>query len=150
MKYLSILLVFAAFAIPARAAMDDVTYTLSSITTNQSSAAYTVRGEVEGVILTMPANKTGTVTVATASGVKLFEVADLTSANNGYIPLRYPAKTSANATIVNLTGQAALANSATNIVYTKIGIAELVTTTIAPAANTTGTNTFRVKLVINK
>jgi len=150
MKYLSILLVAVAFAIPARAAMDDVTFTVTSITTNPASASYTVRGEVEGVILTMPANKTGTVSIATASGVKLYEVADLTSANNGYIPIRYPAKTSAGATIVDITGQAALANAATNIVYTKIGIAELVTATVTPKTGTSGTNTYSAKLIINK
>jgi hypothetical protein len=150
MKYLSILLVLAAFAIPARAAMDDVVFTLTSITTNQAAASYTVRGEVEGVILTIPTAKTATVTIATASGVKLYEKADLTSANNGYIPVRFPAQTSAGVVVTHITGQAALANAATNIVYTKIGIAEVVTTTVAPAANTTGTNTYSAKLIINK
>jgi len=52
--------------------------------------------------------------------------------------------------ITSLTAQPAAANTATNILYTKIGVAESVTATVAPAANTTGTNTFRVKLIINK
>ena len=45
MTDLSILLVLAALAVPARAEMDDVTYTLSAITTNQASAAYVVGGK---------------------------------------------------------------------------------------------------------
>ena len=150
MKYLSILLVLAAIAVPARAEMDDVSYTLSAITTNQASASYIVRGEIEGVIVTIPANKTGTVTVATASGVTLYTGTALTSATDGYVALRYPAQSSAGATLTSLTAQPAAANTATNVIYTKIGIAELVTATIAPAANTTETNTYSVKLIVNK
>jgi len=149
-KLVYILAVLVAFSVTANAELDNVSYTLTSITTNQSSSAYIVRGEIEGVIVEIPTGKTGTVTVATASGVTLYTGSALTSATDGYVALRYPAKTSAGATITHLTGQPALANAATNIIYTKIGVAELVTATIAPAADTTGTNTYSVKLVINK
>jgi hypothetical protein len=149
-KLVYILAVLVAFSVTAKAAMDDVSYTLTSITTNESSASYMVRGEIEGVIVSIPANKTGTVTVATASGVTLYTGTDLTSATDGYVPLRYPAKSSTGATLVSITAQAAAANAATNIVYTKIGVAELITATIAPKTGTSETNTYSVKLIINK
>jgi len=152
MKKIAILiaLVLAAISVPAHAQMDDVPYSLTSITTNQASAAYIVRGEIEGVIVEMPTGKTGTVSIVTASGVTLYTGTALTSATDGYVALRYPAQSSAGANLTTITAQAAAANAATNIVYTKIGVAELVTATITPAANTTGTNTYSVKLVVNK
>ena len=70
--------------------------------------------------------------------------------NTKAYPLRYPAKGSTGSTLTWLTSQAAAANAATNIIYDTIGIAELVTLTVNPAANTTGTNTYSVKLIVNK
>jgi hypothetical protein len=149
-KIVYFLAVMVAFSFSAFAEMDDVSYRLSSITTNTDSAAYIVRGEIEGVIVEMPTGKTGTVSIVTASGVTLYTGTALTPATDGYVALRYPAQSSAGANLTAITAQAAAANAATNIVYTKIGVAELVTATITPAANTTGTNTYSVKLVVNK
>jgi hypothetical protein len=143
MKYLSILLVLAALAVPARAEMDDVTYTLSAITTNQASAAYVVRGQIEAINAVIPANKTATVTIATASGVTIFSKA-MTSATDGYFPVLVPAYTTAGAAITEVI------DGSTNTVYTKLGVAEKVTATVEPAANTTGTNTYTATIIVKK
>jgi hypothetical protein len=149
-KYLSVLLVLCALSIPARAELDDVNYTIRTITTNAGSSAYVVRGVVESVYVTIPSAKTATVSIATASGVNLFTGTALTSATDGHFNVRYPVVGSTGSAITWITAQAAAANAATNIVYDKLGVAELVTVTVTPAANTTETNTYSVALTVNK
>jgi len=150
MKKIVCILFAFVLAIPAFAAMDDVTSSGTTITTAGFTNSYMVRGEVEGVIVTIPAAKTATVSIVTASGVTLYTGTALTSATDGYVPLRYPAQGSTGSTLTWLTSQPAAANAATNIIYDTIGIAELVTLTVNPAENTTGTNTYSVKLIVNK
>lgn len=132
------------------AAMDDITASASTVTTSGFTNTYMVRGLVEGVIVTIPSAKTATVSVVTASGVTLYTGTDLTSSTDGYVPLRYQAKSATGSGLVWLTGGTGLANSTTNAVYDRIGIAEEVTITVTPAANTTGTNTYSAQLIVNK
>ena len=150
MKKIACILFAFVLAIPAFAAMDDVTSSGTTITTAGFTNSYMVRGDVEGVIVTIPAAKTATVSIVTASGVTLYTGTALTSATDGYVPLRYEAKGSTGSTLTWLTSQAAAANAATNIIYDTIGIAETVTFAVNPAANTTETNTYSVKLIVNK
>jgi len=149
-KFLACLIVAcAAFAIPARAEVDDVTFSLSSITTNEDSATYMVRGSVEGVIIAIPTAKTATVSIATASGVTLFSKS-MTSATDGYIPLRHQVYGSTGSALTYQSASSDAANTYTNAVLGVVSIAEKVTATVAPAASTTGTNAYTVKLIIRK
>lgn len=150
-KMLSVIFaLLVAFSIPALAEMDNVTASASTITTAGFTNSYIVRGEVEGVIVEIPTAKTATVTIATASGVTLYTGTALTSATDGYVPIRYQAKGSTGTGLTWITADASIAGAATNAIYGKIGIAESVTFTVNPAANTTGTNTYSVKLIVNK
>lgn len=149
-KIIYIMLAIVAASVSAFAEMDDVTSSGTTVTTAGFTNSYIVRGEVEGVIVEIPTAKTATVSIATASGVTLYTGTALTSATDGYFPIRFPARDSSGAILSAITAQAAAANAATNIIYSKIGVAELVTFTVNPAANTTGTNTYSVKLIVKK
>jgi hypothetical protein len=143
MKYIAIIFAAIAISANARASMDDVQYTLTSIITNQASATYVVRGTIDAVNAVIPANKTATVTIVTASGVTIFSKA-MTSATDGYFPILVPAYTTAGDAITTII------NGSTNIVYRTLSVADSVTATVAPAANTTGTNTYTATLIVNK
>jgi hypothetical protein len=146
MKYLSILLVLALATIPAFAAMDDVTVSGTTITTAGFTNSYTLRGEAEAVVVTVPTAKTATVSIVTASGFTVFSKAQ----TNGtyFYPVRIPAVDTAGAALSYTVDTSAT----TNTVYylTKAPLAELVTFTVNPGTGTTGTNTYSVKLLINK
>lgn len=150
MKKIIAIIAIAIAGFSAQAAMDDVTSSGTTITTAGFTNSYMVRGEVEGVIVSIPSAKTATVTIVTASGVTLYTGTALTEDTDGYIPLRYQAKGSTGSGLTWITAQASIAGAATNIIYDNIGVAELLTFTINPAANTTGTNTYSAKLIINK
>jgi hypothetical protein len=151
MKYLTAILavVLASLSVPAIAGMDDVTYSLSAITTNQDSAAYTVRGQVEAVYVSIPATKTATVSLATASGVTIFSKS-MTSATDGYFPVLFPAYSSAGVALTSLTSGDGSTNAVENAIYTKLGVADVVTATVEPGVGTTGTNAYTAKLIINE
>lgn len=148
-KLFAILAVIAASFIPARADMDDVTFRLSSITTNADSATYVVRGSVEAVNVVIPSGKTATVAIATASGVTLF-TKSMTSATDGYFPVRYPVYGSTGSLLTYQATATAAANTYTNSIVDRIGVAESVTATVTPADNTTATNDYTATLIINK
>lgn len=142
-KIALIALALLAFSGIAQAQMDDVTYSLSSVTTNTDSATYVVRGVVEAVYAVIPATKTATVAVATASGVTLFSKS-MTSATDGYFPVLFPAYSSSGTALTTVI------SDSTNTIYTKIGVADAVTATVTPAEGTTGTNSYFVKLIVNE
>lgn len=148
-KLLAILAVTGLSLGSARAEMDDVTFTLSSVTNLTDSATYVVRGYVEAVNVVIPANKTATVSIATASGVTLFSKA-MTSATDGYFPIRYPVYGSTGSLLTYQATAGAAANTFTNSVVDRIGIAEAVTATVTPEAATTGTNTYTATLIVKK
>lgn len=152
MKKLAVIVgLFAVFAAHgAFAVVDDVKASASTVTTAGFTNTYMVRGLVEGVIVEIPTAKTATVSIVTASGVTLYTGTDLTSATDGYVPLRYQAKGSTGAGLTWITAQASIAGAATNVIYEKMGIAEEVTITVNPAANTTGTNTYSAQLIVSK
>ena len=138
MKKLAFLLAIVAGT--AAAQVDDLTFTLTAAGTNQANKSYITRGSVEGVLITIPAGKSAAVTVVTASGFTVYSKSGLTAATDGFVPLQYPFYGSDGAALY----------AGTNAVVGKIGIAESVTATVAPAANTTGTNTYTVKLIVGK
>lgn len=131
------------------AGMDDVTFNLSSITTNADSETYVVRGSVEAVNVVIPSGKTATVAFATASGVTLFSKS-MTSSTDGYFPIRYNVYGSTGSLLTYQATAGAAANTYTNSIVDRIGIAESVTATVTPADNTTGTNSYTATLIINK
>ena len=133
-KLIAVLLLPVAAAL---AGMDDVNYSLSSVTTNQDSAAYVVRGSIEAINITVAATKTATVTVATSEGTVFSK--SLTAATDGVFYPRVAA--------VDAAGNGA---SATNALVAKFVSAGALTCTVAPAADTTGTNDYSVKVIISK
>jgi len=101
MKKIVCILIASLLSVSAFAAMDDVTSSGTTITTEGFTNSYIVRGEVEGVIVSIPEAKTATVSIATASGVTLYTGTALTSDTDGYVPLRYPAKGSTGSTLTD-------------------------------------------------
>jgi len=151
MKIVSIIVAaLLSLSISARAEVDNVTASAQTITTAGFTNTYFVRGLVEGVNITIPTAKTATVTVVTASGLTLYSGSALTSDTDGYTPIRFPVRGSTGAALTWITAQAAEANAATNILYDRVGVAEAVTITVTPAANTTGTNTYTAELIVSK
>jgi hypothetical protein len=143
MKKLFFALLVALVALPALAQMIDRDYDFSLVTTNAGSRAYTIRGELEGVWVEIPTGKTATVAVATAE-MTVFSKADITSATDGFFPVRIPLYSTAG---VALTEVDAGAN--TNAIVGKAPLAGAVTVTVTPKAATTGTNAYAVKLIYN-
>jgi len=149
-KIAFILAAFVALSVSVSAqSVDKAGMSTTTITTNQGVDSASVRGLIEGVTIVIPTAKTATVTIATSEGVTIFTKADMT-AGTTYHPIRVPAQTTAGATITWITAQAAAANAATNIVYDKVATVGPVTFTVAPAANTVGTNTFSAFISYSK
>lgn len=132
---------FFAVALAAVAAVDNVRASASLVTTAASTNTYVVRGVVEGVNITVPATKTCEVSIVTASGFTLYSKSGITSATDGYTPIRWPMYSPAGSLLVD--------SGSTNV-YGAVAIAEAVTFTITPQAATTGTNTFVAELIVNK
>jgi hypothetical protein len=149
-KFAFIVAAFVAISTAAHAqGINQAGLSTSTITTNQGVDSASVRGIIEGITVVIPTAKTATVTIATAEGVTVFTKADIT-AGTTYHPIRVPVQTTAGATITWITGQAALANAATNIVYDRVATVGPLTLTVAPAANTTGTNTYSAFITYSK
>lgn len=140
-KLLGILSAIFVCASIAYAAVDNVRASASLVTTAAATNSYVVRGVVEGVNITCPATKTCGVSIVTASGLTLYSKTGITTASDGYTPIRWPMYSPAG-TI--------LSDSGSTNVYGTVAIAELVTFTITPADNTTGTNTYTADLIIQK
>lgn len=141
-KLLSILsCVLFVCTITARAAVDNVRASATLVTTAAATNTYVVRGVVEGVNITCPSTKTCTVSIVTASGLTLYSKSGITTATDGYTPIRWPMYSPAG-TI--------LSDSGSTNVYGAVAIAEAVTFTITPAADTTGTNSYTAELIVNK
>jgi len=149
-KIAFILAAFVALSVSANAqSVDKAGLSTSTIITNQGTDSASVRGLIEGVTVVIPTAKTATVTIATSEGVTIFTKADMT-AGTTYHPIRVPAQTTAGANITWITAQAAAANAATNIVYDRVATVGPVTLTVAPAANTTETNTYSAFITYSK
>jgi hypothetical protein len=117
------------------------TFSATTITTNQGTSAQVVKGVIKNVYFDVPATKTGGVTIVSSDGVTLLSVSGVVA--DTLYPVRVPATTTTGSTISWITAQAAAANAATNIVYEPVAIAGTVTATFIPAADTSGTNTYR-------
>ena len=63
-KYIGLIAVIMMIAALCQAGMDNRDYTVSVITVTTNSQSYVLRGTLYGVYVDAPANKTGTVTVA--------------------------------------------------------------------------------------
>ena len=133
--------ILVALTFTAVAAVDNVRVSSSLVTTAASTNTYVVRGVVEGVVVQIPATKTGGVSIVTASGYTLFSKSGLTSATDGLFPIRVPTYSPAASLLVSA--------DSTNV-YGQVAVAEAVTFTVTPADNTTGTNTFTAELIVNK
>lgn len=135
-KLLSILSILAV-TVSARAEMDSINFSNSSVGTAQCSRAYVLRGTIKSVYFDVPATKTGAVTVATSEGT-VFTVSGITS-DTKYNPLQ-----------AVHSGTGAAIYEGTNAIYGAIAAAGTVTVTFVPAANTTETNTWSARIILDK
>ena len=123
--------------------MDIRPFDFNLVTTNAGSKSFVLRGELEGVNVVIPANKTATVSVATAQ-MTLFSKADITSATDGYFPVRIPLYSTAGAALTEVD-----AGSNTNSLVGKAAMAGSVTVTVTPKAATTETNDYAIGVIFN-
>jgi hypothetical protein len=146
-KFLVIAAILAVCGVTANAAMQALDFAVAVSGTSTNSRAYTVRGTVEGVYVTVPTGATGTVTVATTEQT-LFTKSCTASA---FYPVQVPVYTTAGAaatfntySATNTAGGATAAEA--QAWYTKPAMAGVVTTTIVAAGG--GTN-WNVRLLYN-
>lgn len=137
MKKLLSILLLCLLAISAPAQMDNRVYDLTVIGTGASStnqASYVLRGELEAVVVTCPANAAGTITVAT-SDATIFALSS-TAASAVYYP---------RIATHSITG----ASSTNNPVLGKVPLYGPVTVKIVGETATT-TNAWRVNLIYKR
>ena len=132
MKKLFFTLLIGLIAVSAFAAMDSRDFSASTITTNAASSTFVLRGELSGIYATIPTGKTCTVAVATSEGTVFSK--SLT-ASGAFFP-RVACHDIAGAVTNSIAGFAPLAGP--------------VTATFTPAAATTGTNAYAVKVIYNR
>ena len=149
MKKLGIgmLCIAAALAIcgAAIAEMDDVQFGGSVVNTTAITNAYVVRGEVGGVLVTLPTVQTCTVSIVSSEGT-IFNKTVSGAAGNYYYPLRYPAYGSTGVAL----GFTDSTGTITNAVVAPLAIASKATAIITRVAPTSITNTIVVQLNVNK
>ena len=144
MKKFVILVLVAMVGLSAYAQMDTRDFSASLVTTNVGTQSFTLRGEVEGINVVIPAGKTCTVAIATSQQT-LFSKADMTAASDGFFAVRIPTHTTAGVAITAVDN-----GSNTNSLYGKAAAAGSVTATFTPAAATTGTNTYTATVIYKK
>jgi hypothetical protein len=127
------------------AQMDQVVLSSSQITTNVGTASAIVKGEIYSIRMDTTANKTNGIAIKTAEGETVLAVSALT-ADATYFPL-VPASKAADGAAATFVGGT---NDTANAVYLRQGVSSLLTMTVTPAANTTGTNTMRAIITFKK
>lgn len=144
MKKSIIALAALTVACAAFAQMDQAILSSSQITTNVGTASEIVKGEIFGIRLETTANKTNGVAITTAEGETVLAVSALT-ADQTYFPLvgAHASATGAALTAVDAGGN-------TNAVYIQQAVSSLLTLTVTPAADTTGTNTVKAIVTFRK
>lgn len=148
MKKIGILcvsLVLAVFASAAFAEPDDVQLGGSVKNRSVMTNAYFVRGDVGGILFTLPTAMTCTVAVTSSEGT-IFSGTVSGAAGNQYYTLRYPTYSSAGAAL----GFTDSTGSRTNVVYAPLTIASKVSAVITGVEPISGTNTLVVQLNVNK
>ncbi len=128
----------AAVSVPVFAAVDQGAASASLVTTNTSSTVLPIAGTVKSIYFDVPASKTGAISVVSSDVGTILSVSGVT-ADTLYQP-RAPVNTTAGA----------IATNGTSAIYDAITILGDVTVTFTPAANTTGTNSFSVKINYEK
>lgn len=134
MKKIVVLILFAALCASARAEVKQSAASASLVTTAASTSSVPVRGILKGVYFDIPTGKTGGVSIVSSEGNTLLSVSGVT-ADTLYQP---------RAAIHSTSGVAVY--EATNAIYDAIAVVGDLTVTITPAANTTGTNNWSVKI----
>ncbi len=138
-------LALALCAGPALAAMDDVPFDASVKNTAAVTNNVVVRGEVSGVLVTLPTAMTCTVAITSSEGT-IFSKTVGGAAGNQYWTLRYPTYGSTG-TALGFTDST---GTTTNVVYGSLGVASKVTAVITGSTPASGTNTVVVRLNVNK
>lgn len=141
MKRISISIIAALIAVasvPAFAVVDQQAASASLITTNTSATVLPIAGTIKSIYFDIPATKTGALSVVSSDIGTVLSVSGVTS-DTLYLP-RAPINTTAGA----------IATNGTSAIYDAITILGDVTVTFTPAANTTGTNSFSVKINYEK
>jgi hypothetical protein len=136
--------VLAALASVAGAAMDSRDYSSTLVTTAASTQSFTLRGTLNCVYVDLPTGKTATVAVATSEGT-VFTKADI-AADTAFYPAIPMVKAADGAAATFVGGT----NDTANAWYAKPALAGLVTVTVTPKAETTGTNTYGVRVIYDR
>jgi hypothetical protein len=140
MKKLISLIVLAAWAFPAFALMDTKDFSATVVGTATGTQSYVIRGELEGVYVTVPSGGTATVTIASREQT-LFTKSCTASA---FYPILIPA--------YGTTGSA-LTQSAylsTNVVYTKAAMAGSITATFVGENAASVTNSWKATILYSR
>jgi hypothetical protein len=133
-------ILFMALAVSAGdtlAEPDDVQLGGSVKNTAVITNSYVVRGEVAGILFTLPTAMTCTVAVTSSEGTIYSGTVGGGAGNTHYL-LRYPAYSSAGAVL------------STNVVYAPLTIASKVSAVITGVLPASGTNAVVVQLNVNK
>jgi len=153
MKKFFIFIAVLLLALQAYAGMDAVDYTFTVTAATTNSKAYTLRGKVESVKITVPTGGTGTVTIASAQDTIL--TASSIAATATYYP-RVALCTDAGAPLANVntiitwrgTNDVSTTNTITEALYGKMPIAGAVTVSIV--GEQTGTNSWTTTIVYDR
>jgi len=136
-----ILAVAALMAGVALAGMDDVQFGGSVKNTSAITNAYVVRGEVGGILVTLPTAMTCTVAVTSSEGT-IFSKTCGGAAGSSYYTLRYPTYGSTGVAL----GFTDSTGTTTNTVYGALAVASKVTAVITGVLPASGTNAVGVQL----
>ena len=142
---LSAAVLMAIMACVALAEMNDVQFGGSVVNTTALTNSYVVRGEVGGVLVTLPTVQTCTVVIASSEGT-IFTKTVSGAAGNYYYTLRYPAYGSTGSAL----GFTDSTGTITNAVVAPLAVASKVTAIITRVAPTAITNTIAVQLNVNR
>jgi hypothetical protein len=125
--------------------MDDVQFGGSVKNTAAITNAYVVRGEVGGVLVTLPTAMTCTVSITSSEGT-IFSKTVGGAAGSTYYSLRYPAYGSTGVAL----GFTDSTGTTTNSVYVPLALASKVTAVTTGVLPASGTNAVVVQLNVNK
>ncbi len=145
-KFLYIIAALAMIAVPAFAAMDDVTYSLTQTRHLTNSAAYTLRGQIESIYVDVAANTTNTILVTSSQGTILTK--STITADTQFFP-RVAAQTTAGAAYTYSTAGSLDTVTVTSAQSVPIAVAGPVTVALF-SPNALTTNSATVTVILNQ
>jgi hypothetical protein len=139
-------LALLAFVLTAFGAMDDKDFSATVAGTSTGTAAYVIRGELEGIYIDVTTATTTTQTVTLASSQQTLYTKDISA--DVWVPLRFVQYGSTGSALTYYTGNET--NWTSTAVYGKAPLAGSVTLTVVGKNAASTTNTTAVKVIYNK